>query len=436
MFRIFSWRRKQHEWRLVGTALNYMPHGFCMFGPDKRLVLCNDEYANMYRLPPELRKPGTTHDEIIAHRVQSGLLNGEKNKNAVEKKISELGTLSSIKVSRRIDKLNDGRLICVTRGPMPEGGWVATHEDVSERLRLEDQRDHMVSQEQRRISIDEAITTFRNRVEAKFKSATDHATALRSTASKLFASSRQTADRAEDAAKFSDDASTNVGFAASATTELTSSIAEISSHLERTNSLVGMASGEAGATNQEIADLAKSAEKIGLVVKLIQAVAAQTNLLALNATIEAARAGEAGRGFAVVASEVKSLAVQTAKATEEIANQVAAVQAGTGAAIEAVSRINTRMQQIGEFTSAAAKSAQEQHAATEEISGNVNRAAEGTQSIVALLGELSGAADETQGSAETVLAASEAVSAIAKDMRNEIADFLHKVAAQPQSARP
>ncbi len=428
MYRFFSWRKKQHEWRLA-TALNYMPHGFCMFGPDKRLVLCNDEYANMYRLPPELRKPGTTHDAIIAHRVQSGLLNGEKNKTAVEKKISELGTLSSTKVSRRIDKLNDGRLICVTRGPMPEGGWVATHEDVSERLRLEDQRDHMASQEQRRIAIDGAISAFRNSVETKFKSAADHATALRSTANTLFASSRKTAGHAEDAAKFSDDASTNVGFAASATTELTSSIAEISSHLERTNDLVGKASGETGATNREIIDLAKSAEKIGLVVKLIQAVAAQTNLLALNATIEAARAGEAGRGFAVVASEVKSLAVQTAKATEEIASQVAGVQAGTGTAIEAVSRINARMQQIGEFTSAAAKSAQEQHVATEEISGNVNRAADGTRSIVALLSELSGAAGETRGSAETVLAASEAVAAIAEDMRKEIEEFLRKVAA-------
>ena len=92
MSRFFSWRRKQHEWRLVATALNYMPHGFCMFGPDKRLVLCNDEYASMYGLPPELRKAGTTHDDIIAHRVQSGLLHGDKTKNAVEKKISELGT--------------------------------------------------------------------------------------------------------------------------------------------------------------------------------------------------------------------------------------------------------------------------------------------------------------------------------------------------------
>ena len=105
------------------------------------------------------------------------------------------------------------------------------------------------------------------------------------------------------------------------------------------------------------------------------------------------------------------------------------MQACTGTAIEAISRITARMQQIGEYTSAAAKSAQEQHAATEEISNNVSRAAEGTKGIVALLGELSGAADETQGSAETVLAASEAVAAIAEDVRKEVEEFLRRVAA-------
>src|SRR6202035_127792 len=119
-----------------------------------------------------------------------------------------------------------------------------------------------------------------------------------------------------------------------------------------THNLVGIAANEANTTNQQIGGLAQAAQKIGDVVKLIQDVAGQTNLLALNATIEAARAGEAGRGFAVVASEVKSLAVQTAKATEEIAGQIAAVQASTGTAVEATRQIADRMQEIKQFTAA------------------------------------------------------------------------------------
>jgi hypothetical protein len=426
--KMLNWFAKQHDWRLVAQALNYMPHGFCMFGPDKRLVLCNDAYARMYRLPPELARPGTTHDAIIAHRVQSGLLQGEKGDGAVKTKLTELGRLSSTDISRRIDKLADGRLICVTRGPMPQGGWVATHEDVTDHLQLEGQRDHLASQEKRRVLVDAAIAALRQRTEPMFTRAADHATGLRSTATTLFGASRKTSERVAGAANSSKDASTNVESAAAAAVQLLSSIAEISRHLAETNNLVGMARGETSAANNEISGLAKSAEKIGLVVKLIQTVAAQTNLLALNATIEAARAGEAGRGFAVVASEVKSLAVQTAKATEEIANQVASVQAGGAAAVGAIARITARMEEIGQFMAAAANSAEEQHVATRHISENVDHAAEGTAAIAAVLGEVAGDAGETHGSAETVLAASEAVAAIASDLRREVEEFLQKVA--------
>ena len=163
---------------------------------------------------------------------------------------------------------------------------------------------------------------------------------------------------------------------------MSSSIAEIGRRLNQTTEVVRVAVQEAQVTNQDIGALAQGARKIGDVTKLIRNIAGQTNLLALNATIEAARAGEAGRGFAVVASEVKSLAVQTAKATEDISSQILEVQNSTDKAVEAIGRIVHRMQEIDQYTSAVAASVQQQNAATSEISQNVTSAADGAKLIV------------------------------------------------------
>jgi hypothetical protein len=136
----------------------------------------------MFRLPPELRAAGATHDAIIGHRILSGLMAGEKSNTAVKQKLADLGTLSSTKVSRRIDKLTDGRLICVTRGPMAGGGWVATHEDITERYKLEKQRNSMAAEESRRVAIDAAISSFRTRVETVLKTVNDSARTMKATA--------------------------------------------------------------------------------------------------------------------------------------------------------------------------------------------------------------------------------------------------------------
>jgi methyl-accepting chemotaxis protein len=192
--------------------------------------------------------------------------------------------------------------------------------------------------------------------------------------------------------------------------------------------VVRVAVGEAQVTNQDIGALAQGTQKIGNVTRLIRNIAGQTNLLALNATIEAARAGEAGRGFAVVASEVKSLAVQTAKATEDISNQIQEVQNSTGKAVEAIGLIALRMREIENYTAAVAASVQQQNAATSEISQNVNSAAEGAKLIVTVLSEVGGATTETKQLAQMVLAASESVEEAASNLRSEVEDFLTKVA--------
>ena len=274
------------------------------------------------------------------------------------------------------------------------------HEDISERRKAERERASMREQEQRRTAIEQAIAVFRRGVEEHLRSVADGAQAMRSTAAALFASSGQTSQSAEGAVTASNEASTNVETAAVAADELTGSIDEIGRQLalDHRNRAHGGRRGQGHQRADRGAGAA--AQKIGDVIKLIRAIAGQTNLLALNATIEAARAGEAGKGFAVVASEVKSLAVQTAKATEDISKLIAAVQGSTGSAVSAIGRISSRMQEIDSCATAVSAAVEEQSAATAEISQNVASAAGGAKLVVAVLAEVAGAATETRTSAE------------------------------------
>ena len=209
--------------------------------------------------------------------------------------------------------------------------------------------------------------------------------------------------QAVSAAAASEETATNVQTVAAATEELAISIQEIGRRVDQATRAVRPAGSTTERSATEIETLAAAGQRIGDVVGLIQAIAAQTNLLALNATIEAARAGEAGRGFAVVASEVKSLAAQTAKATEEIALQVAGIQTSTKSAVDAVEESRSRCARSTRSRPRSPEPSSEQGAATREISPNVQMASQGTQTLSANISSVNGAIGETNRSAEQVL---------------------------------
>ena len=407
------------------VALDNMSQGLCMFDSHQRLVVCNRRYAEMYQLPDEIVRSGTTLMALLEYRQGHGSF--ARN---IEEYLVELTTSMAGGQMRSTEiKSADGRTILITNRPMQDGGWVATHEDVTERRDAERERASMQEQQQRRAMIDQAIVAFRQRVEEHLHTVADGAMAMRTTATTLFANSGQTSKSAESAVMASNEACTNVETAAIAADELTGSIGEIGRQLALTTDIVRAAVGEAKGTNEQIAALAQAAQKIGDVIKLIRTIAGQTNLLALNATIEAARAGEAGKGFAVVAAEVKSLAVQTAKATEDISQLIGSVQTATSGAVAAIGRIASRMQEIDSCATAVSSAVEEQNAATAEISQNVTGAADGAKLVVSVLNDVAGAATDTRQSAENVLSASQAVEAAAAELRREVEGFLASVAA-------
>ena len=251
--------------------------------------------------------------------------------------------------------------------------------------------------------------------------------AMGETAGAMTAIAAETRERVAGVCTASTQASGNVQTVATTTEELSTTIAEITDQVRQSAAIAGRAVHQAGETEDSVGQLVSAAERIGEVVRLISDIAGQTNLLALNATIEAARAGEAGKGFAVVASEVKSLAGQTAKATDEIGQQIAEVQSATKGAAGAIAQIAATVEEVNGIAAQIAAAMEQQTAATGEITRNVQEAAQGTRTVNDTASGVNEAADRTGQAADRVQTAVRELSSQTEGLRREVDTFLNDV---------
>jgi methyl-accepting chemotaxis protein len=255
----------------------------------------------------------------------------------------------------------------------------------------------------------------------------DSSKALEGTAQSMASTADITTSQASTVAAAAEEASVSVQTVAASAEELTSSIGEISRQVTQSAQITGQAVAEARRTDSIVRALSEGADKIGQVVDLITNIAGQTNLLALNATIEAARAGEAGRGFAVVASEVKSLAQQTARATEEIGAQIAQVQSATNDAVEAIRGITGTIEEVSGIAATIAAAVEQQGAATAEIARNVHQVSQSTQEVTSNITGVSRAAQDASVAVSHVLGNANDVSNQATRLSTEVESFVASI---------
>lgn len=284
------------------------------------------------------------------------------------------------------------------------------------------------TKDRRREAMDRQTRDFGSTITGVMTSLTKSAEHMRRAATAMSEGARQTRVGALETAEGASASSRDLGAIASASEQMTSSIAEISRQVGGVTTAVRQAVARATVTDQKVAGLAEAADKIGEVVSLITDIAGRTNLLALNATIEAARAGEAGKGFAVVASEVKALATQTGKATEEISAQIVAIRAATGEAVGAVREVTDAIGQVDTVAAAIGAAVEQQGSATREIASGVDKVMRLAGQATDAMRKVSAVAEGAEASSQDVLSAADEVGRTAETLRGEVGQFLAAMA--------
>ncbi|HVJ55558.1 MAG TPA: methyl-accepting chemotaxis protein [Aliidongia sp.] len=356
---------------------------------------------------------------LSAWLIARGIVRPLRSITAIMSRLATGDTNVALPTERRDEVGDMARAVDVFKDSMIEAG----------RLRGEQEEQKRQAELDKKRVLNEMADEFERGVLTSLDTLTAAASQMRTTSQSMSSTAEQTSSQATTVAAAAEQASANVQTVAAATEELSSSISEISRQVTQSAKVAGQAVEEATRTDATMQGLSAAAQKIGEVVKLISDIASQTNLLALNATIEAARAGEAGKGFAVVATEVKSLATQTASATEEISAQVAAMRQATGDTMQAIQSIGSIIGTIDEIATTIASAVEEQGAATQEIARNVQEASRGTGEVSVNIVSVNQAAAETGAAAGMVLTSAEELGHQAETLRTNVDKFLARIRA-------
>ena len=341
-------------------------------------------------------------------------------------------------VTESLTGLAEGRTDIEVRhsGRHDEIGAIARTIDVFknnriERRQLEAERTNAekLAMERRKADLNQFVEDFRGKIGGIIERVLNSSGQFEKDAQQLSVTAHSTAEMSGQSANASRQASEHVRNAAAASNELSQSIVEISRRVQESNGVAADAVKQANATDERMAELSAAGDRIGDVVKLITSIAEQTNLLALNATIEAARAGDAGRGFAVVAQEVKTLAGQTAKATDEISAHIVNMQRATGESVNAIKAIGLTIERISEITTSISSAVEQQGTATQSIAQGVQAAASGTLDVADNIERVAKGASDTGATSGQMLRSAQALSDVSIHLKDEVEKFLDSVRA-------
>lgn len=410
-------RRRTRALHDLRAIIDNIYAGVCLWDRDLNLIFCNTRYLEMKGAHADQMPAGISYRAVL--RETATRLHAPSEVDQIVEKI--IASVTNPDGSKQTIEMPNGEIHEVSSKSLTEG-FLVTVEDITTRQRA------IASDRNRRELLDKASNRLQSRLAEPIKSISRSVAALGRTAVALDDSSETASTRAGSALESSQGASASATLVAATTEQLRASIVEINQQLSRTTNVIRDLVGDAGSANNDMTSMSTAVQSIANVSDLISSIAGRTNLLALNATIEASRAGSAGKGFEVVASEVKSLSVQTARATDEISQRIGQVQSSAHRASTALETIRTKIASIDEFASSVAAALEQQGAATANIAASVTAVSGEARQVVGALSEVATSAAMTKSAAETVLQAARDVDNALEVVQVDLTAFFAEVA--------